>query len=131
MHQIHRDLKPDNILLNKLGEIKLTDFGISKAMESTFGLCGTFIGTSTYMSPERIQGQKYSFPSDVWSLGLILYEMATGQYPYPPKSSIVDLYDYIFNNPEPALPPDSGYSENMRNFLSCWYQLSADVTVVA
>jgi len=121
LHQIHRDLKPDNILLNKLGEVKLTDFGISKAMESTFGLCGTFVGTPTYMSPERIQGVKYSYPSDVWSIGIILYEMATGKYPYPVKVSLVDLYDYIVNVPELSMDTKAGYTEGFINFLSLWY----------
>ena len=120
LHQIHRDLKPDNILLNRMGEIKLTDFGISKAMESTYGLCGTFIGTATYMSPERIQGTKYSFPSDVWSLGIILYELATGNYPYPLKASPLELYDYIVDTPEPTFAPGSAYGFEIRSFLSCW-----------
>ena len=103
-----------------MGELKLADFGISKAMESTFGLCGTFVGTPIYMSPERIEGIKYSFPSDVWSIGIILYEMATGNYPYPLKSSLVELYEHIVNSEEPCLDANFGYSAEMRQFLFSW-----------
>ena len=120
---MHRDLKPDNILINKLGEIKLTDFGISKAMESTFGLCGSFVGTPSYMSPERIQGTKYSFPSDVWSVGIILHEMATGHYPYPLKASLVELYEHIVNTTEPVLEAKDERSDGLRQFLLCWYSV--------
>ena len=121
LHQIHRDLKPENILLNSLGEIKLTDFGISKALQFTAGICSTFVGTVSYMSPERIEGTKYSFPSDVWSLGIILYELATGLYPYPLTKSPVILYEHIVHSQEPVLLPTQGYSPGLCNFLYSWY----------
>lgn len=121
LHQVHRDLKPANILLNRLGEIKLTDFGTSKALESTAGLCSTFVGTTRYMSPERIAGGQYSFPSDVWSLGIILYELAAGESPFPPDLSVVSLYEHIANNPEPRLLPEDGFSAGLCNFVACWY----------
>lgn len=121
MHQIHRDLKPENILVNKLGDIKLTDFGISKALDNTYGVCGSFVGTAIYMSPERIKGDKFSFPSDVWSLGIILYELATGHSLFSEFASPVMLYDYIVNTSEPTLGSEHGYSKNLTRFLSCWY----------
>jgi serine/threonine protein kinase len=81
-HMVHRDIKPANILINLEGEPKITDFGISAFINSTMGQCNTFLGTVTYMSPERINNERYSFSADIWSLGLVLVECATGKYPY-------------------------------------------------
>ena len=61
-----RDLKPGNILLNSRGQVKLADFGISTALSETVGYTNSFVGTVTYMSPERIMSANYSFPSDIW-----------------------------------------------------------------
>jgi serine/threonine protein kinase len=77
-HQLHRDIKPQNILINTEGWVKLTDFGIAKELDNTAALAQTFVGTSTYMSPERATGQPYSYQADVWSIGLVVYELATG-----------------------------------------------------
>jgi len=77
---IHRDIKPSNILLNSEGEIKLCDFGVSGELINS--IAKTFVGTSIYMSPERIQGAEYSVKSDIWSLGITLIELATGQFPF-------------------------------------------------
>ena len=87
---IHRDIKPSNILLNSRGEIKLADFGVSGELLEGVGVQPgqdaqskiSFVGTVTYMSPERIQGAAHSFDSDLWSLGLTLIECAVGYFPY-------------------------------------------------
>ncbi|KAF4623034.1 hypothetical protein D9613_002372 [Agrocybe pediades] len=76
---IHRDIKPSNILLNSEGSIKLCDFGVSGELINS--IANTFVGTSVYMSPERIQGAEYSIKSDIWSLGITLIELATGRFP--------------------------------------------------
>lgn len=63
------------------GSVKVSDFGISREMD-TRGFAATFTGTAIYMSPERMQGKNYSFPSDIWALGLISTELGIGRYPY-------------------------------------------------
>ncbi|KAJ7624402.1 Pkinase-domain-containing protein [Roridomyces roridus] len=77
---IHRDIKPSNILCNSDGDIKLCDFGVSGELVNS--LANTFVGTSIYMSPERIQGGEYSVKSDIWSLGITLLELSVGQFPF-------------------------------------------------
>ena len=81
---VHRDIKPSNLLLNSSGHIKLSDFGVSSQLSNSMSKCLSWVGTVTYMSPERIRGDTYSFNTDIWSLGLLLLESATGRFPYPP-----------------------------------------------
>lgn len=84
-HIIHRDIKPSNILFNSQGQIKICDFGVSGELINS--IADTFVGTSTYMSPERIQGAQYTVKSDVWSLGISLIELALGRFPFSDASS--------------------------------------------
>jgi len=69
-HQIHRDIKPSNLLINHWGEVKVSDFGIVRELDDSLAQAKTFCGTLSYMSPERISGQEYSYDSDIWSFGL-------------------------------------------------------------
>ncbi|TFK65201.1 kinase-like protein, partial [Pluteus cervinus] len=106
---IHRDIKPSNILCNSEGQIKLCDFGVSGELINS--IANTFVGTSTYMSPERIQGAEYSVKSDVWSLGITLVELAHGRFPFNESwSDDSDLSDLEeeggpLQAPTPAPPP--------------------------
>uniref|UniRef100_A0A8C4DVP6 Dual specificity mitogen-activated protein kinase kinase 1 n=1 Tax=Dicentrarchus labrax TaxID=13489 RepID=A0A8C4DVP6_DICLA len=76
---------PSNILVNSRGEIKLCDFGVSGQLIDS--MANSFVGTRSYMSPERLQGTHYSVQSDIWSMGLSLVEMAIGRFPIPPPDA--------------------------------------------
>ena len=115
---MHRDLKPANVMLKKDGTVKIADFGISSQLESTAGLCETFVGTTCYMSPERLNGENYSYSADVWALGLILLELASGAYPYARTDSYFALLGCIMDGAAPTLPAGSGFSDAFGSLLS-------------
>lgn len=100
---IHRDVKPSNVLLDERDNCLLTDFGIAKMIESSAHLTatGSFIGTPAYMSPEQGLGQNVDGRSDIYALGVILYEMATGRVPYKAETPMAVVVKHI-NDP---LPP--------------------------
>jgi serine/threonine protein kinase len=108
MHQVHRDLKPANVMLTRRGDVKLSDFGISKQLESTAALAITQCGTTMYMSPERLQGESYSYVSDVWSAGLIVLEALIGRAPYPAAKSFMGLLCAICDEEPPQVPATHG-----------------------
>jgi serine/threonine-protein kinase len=98
---LHRDLKPSNVLLDASGNALLTDFGLTRMAESASTLTGTgVIGTPTYMSPEQGQGKDVDSRSDLYSLGVILYEMMTGQVPFRADTPIAVIFKHI-NDPLP------------------------------
>lgn len=119
----HRDIKPSNILVNSQGNVKICDFGVSRVLINS--IAETFVGTSTYMSPERISGMTYSATSDVWSLGLTLVELAKGTFPFKAGDSdegggggfaIFDLLQQIVNDPPPT--PPEWVSPTFRDYVS-------------
>uniref|UniRef100_A0A0G4HLT8 non-specific serine/threonine protein kinase n=1 Tax=Chromera velia CCMP2878 TaxID=1169474 RepID=A0A0G4HLT8_9ALVE len=83
---LHRDLKTQNIFLTKDGTVKLGDFGIARVLEATKDFAKTMVGTPYYISPEIIEERPYSFKSDVWSLGVILYELTALKHPFDAQS---------------------------------------------
>lgn len=105
---IHRDVKPSNILLDRRGNIKLCDFGISGQLVDSIARTRD-AGCRPYMAPERIDPQRargYDVRSDVWSLGITLMEVATGHFPYPKWSSVFEqLYQVVQGDP-PRLTPN-------------------------
>src|SRR5918997_5389161 len=86
---IHRDIKPHNILITESGDVKVTDFGIARAASSsTMTRTGSILGTAHYISPEQAMGEPVGPQSDLYSLGVVLYEMLTGALPYDAETPI-------------------------------------------
>ncbi len=106
-HIIHRDLKPSNVLVEESGRIKLTDFGIALQEDLTSRLTntGTLLGTPDYMSPEQITSKEMDGRSDLYSLGVMLYEMLTGRLPFlrtqESEGSYVILFAHVHTEPPP------------------------------
>ncbi|CAM0912747.1 unnamed protein product [Alopecurus aequalis] len=124
-HIIHRDLKPSNILINHWGEVKISDFGVSAIISSSSAQRDTFTGTYNYMAPERISGQKHGYMSDIWSLGLVMLECATGNFPYPSPDSFYELLEAVVDQPPPSAPSDQ-YSPEFCSFISACIQKKAE-----
>src|ERR687888_392079 len=107
---VHRDVKPQNVLLNGSGEAKVTDFGIARSLTVQHGMTqtGTVLGTSDYIAPEQAQGRRVDEQSDVYSLGVVLFELLTGRVPFPGENFVAVAMRHI-NDPPPsarALRPD-------------------------
>ncbi len=100
---IHRDIKPENIMLTKDNQVKIMDFGLAK-LKGTSGLtkAGTSVGTLSYMSPEQTQGIPADHRCDIWSLGVVVYEMLTGEVPFKAEHEAALLY--LVMNEEPPVP---------------------------
>ncbi len=99
---IHRDLKPDNLFLLPDGRLKVTDFGIARILsDPTMTKTGAVIGSPGYMSPEQVRGEKISRSSDIFSVGVILYEILTGKNPFEAESVTTMIYKIL--NEEPPL----------------------------
>ena len=103
---VHRDVKPENILFGADGAPQLTDFGIARAMSSGTRMTATgmSIGSPHYMSPEQARGKEVDGRSDLYSLGVVLYEMLTGRAPFDAADTLAVAYSHV-NDPAPQLPP--------------------------
>ena len=97
---IHRDIKPGNILVDKELKCKIMDFGIAKLQNSSLTQTGTFLGTPSYSSPEQIMEGKIDHRSDIFSLGIVTYEMITGKLPFRGQSLSSILYKIVHEPPE-------------------------------
>ncbi|MFI5046871.1 MAG: Stk1 family PASTA domain-containing Ser/Thr kinase [Acidimicrobiia bacterium] len=99
---VHRDVKPGNVLITPEGEVKVTDFGIARADSSdALTRTGAVMGTATYFSPEQAQGLHLDGRSDVYSLGVVLYEMVTGVAPFIADSPVSVAYKHVREEPTP------------------------------
>src|SRR5215831_18367484 len=98
---VHRDVKPGNVLITRSGNVKVTDFGIARAGASdALTQTGSVMGTATYFSPEQAQGQPVDGRSDVYSLGVVLYEMVTGAVPFTGDTPVAVAYKHVREEPE-------------------------------
>jgi serine/threonine protein kinase len=132
MRLIHRDIKPANLLINRSGEVKISDFGVSGELAHTLSQANTWVGTVVYMSPERIKGQPHSYDSDIWALGLTVLELAVGKLPFdalPQQAAGVgaegaqfwELMESIVDGNPPRLPRKD-FSEDCCDFVETCLQ---------
>lgn len=108
---IHRDLKPQNVIVAPDGSLKVTDFGIAKAGGAGVTETGSMVGTAQYVAPEQAEGKAVSAPSDLYSVGVILYELLTGRVPFDGESAIAIALKHTQEAPvppsqlQPGIPP--------------------------
>ena len=112
---LHRDIKSQNIFLTKNGMVKLGDFGIAKCLNYTMDKAKTIVGTPYYLSPEIIHNKPYSFKSDIWSLGVLLYEMCALKVPFDAQNLPLLSLKIIKCSYNP-LPPN--FSKDLRNLVN-------------
>ena len=113
-HIVHRDIKSQNILIDPAGTVKVTDFGIAKADDSQMTEAGSILGTAQYLAPEQAKGEPVDERTDLYSVGVVFYEMLTGALPFRGDSAVTVALKHVNEQPaEPAeLVPGLPYSLN-------------------
>ncbi|HMD77917.1 MAG TPA: serine/threonine-protein kinase [Terracidiphilus sp.] len=117
---VHRDLKPENIMVDAEDNIKLIDFGIasdSAARRLTYANFTAALGTPDYISPEQVKGKRGDGRSDIYSMGVILYEMLTGKLPFSGPSPLAAMNDRLLNHPTPPRVADPSISPQLQEIL--------------
>jgi serine/threonine protein kinase len=98
---VHRDLKPENVMIDANGNIKIMDFGIARSMEAATRLTGSMVGTPAYMAPEQVSGKPVDYRTDIYSLGLMLYEMFTGSQAHQADTPVAVALKQLRETPPP------------------------------
>ena len=126
-HIVHRDIKPANILIAANDQVKILDFGLAMLAHKTrITLGGTTVGTISYMSPEQHRGELADTRSDIWSLGVVLYEMITGQLPFRGEYDQVTIYRILHEQPESVLKLRNNISGVFDHIVTKCLQKEAD-----
>jgi serine/threonine-protein kinase len=110
---VHRDLKPENMILGAAGELKLADFGIARFRVSESTEVGAIIGTAQYLSPEQVEGEAASVASDLYSIGVILYELLTGRLPFDGDTVAAVLLSHLREQPPPPSSLNAAVTRDM------------------
>ena len=116
----HRDLKPENVMVDESDNIKLIDFGIAahaKSRRLTFAKLSQTMGTPDYISPEQVKGKRGDDRSDLYALGVILYEMLTGKVPFSGDNAFLIMNDRLLNNPVPPREIDPSITPELQEII--------------
>jgi tetratricopeptide (TPR) repeat protein len=116
---IHRDIKSENIMLTPKGQVKVMDFGLAKLKGTTkLTKAGTTLGTAVYMSPEQASGEEIDHRSDIFSFGVVLYELLTGQLPFKGEHQAAVVYSILNEDPQPVARYNKQVSNELERIVS-------------